>query len=116
MDQMRRDVVGHGRERFAAEQGAGVERGRVGKVRVQRDLSIPNHPHVFVIGGMAFFEDERGIVPGVAPAAIQQTECAVGNILSDLKSKPPIVRQKINSFARQQFDLTTSFFLRFRAS
>ena len=66
----------------------GAELGRAGKVIVQPDLSIPNHKHVFVIGDMAFFEDENGVVPGVAPAAMQQAECAVKNILCDLNGKP----------------------------
>lgn len=61
---------------------------RSGKVRVQPDLSIPNHKNIFVIGDMAYFEDENGVVPGVAPAAMQQAECAVRNILRDLDAKP----------------------------
>jgi len=61
---------------------------RSGKVRVRPDLSIPNRQHIFVIGDMAYFEDENGVVPGVAPAAMQQAECAVRNILHDLKGEP----------------------------
>src|SRR5262249_27978505 len=66
----------------------GAELGRAGKVLVRPDLSIPNHKQIFVIGDMAFFEDENGVVPGVAPAAMQQAECAVKNILCDLTGKP----------------------------
>ncbi len=62
--------------------------GRSGKVRVQPDLSIPDHRQVFVIGDMAFFEDENGIVPGVAAAAMQQAVCAANNILCDLRAAP----------------------------
>ncbi len=65
----------------------GAELGRAGKVRVRPDLSIPDHKHIFVIGDMAFFEDESGVVPGLAPAAMQQAECAVKNILRDLKGE-----------------------------
>jgi len=61
---------------------------RSGKVRVQPDLSIPNYEHIFVIGDMAHFEDEHGVVPGLAPAAMQQAECAARNILRDLKGAP----------------------------
>jgi NADH dehydrogenase len=60
---------------------------RSGKVIVRPDLSIPNDQRIFVIGDMAFFEDENGVVPGLAPAAMQQAECAVGNILRDLKGE-----------------------------
>lgn len=66
----------------------GAELGRSGKVLVRPDLSIPNHKHIFVIGDMAYFEDENGVVPGVAPAAMQQAECAVRNILNDLQGVP----------------------------
>ncbi|MBI1762887.1 MAG: NAD(P)/FAD-dependent oxidoreductase [Acidobacteria bacterium] len=66
----------------------GAELDRAGKVRVRPDLSIVKHPNIFAIGDMAFFEDERGVVPGVAPAAMQQAECAVGNILSDMRGAP----------------------------
>ncbi|MBL8188785.1 MAG: NAD(P)/FAD-dependent oxidoreductase [Acidobacteria bacterium] len=59
--------------------------GRASKVRVRADLSIPNHQNIFVIGDMAFFEDENGVVPGVATAAMQQATCAARNILRDLK-------------------------------
>ena len=51
----------------------GVPVDRAGRVIVQPDLSIPNHPEVFVIGDLAEAKDERGnVVPGVAPAAMQQ--------------------------------------------
>lgn len=65
----------------------GAELGRAGKVLVRPDLSIPNHKQIFVIGDMAYFEDENGVVPGVAPAAMQQAECAVRNILRDLNGE-----------------------------
>lgn len=44
-----------------------------GRVIVQQDLSIPNHPEVFVIGDAAAAKDKEGKpIPGVAPAAIQE--------------------------------------------
>jgi len=51
--------------------GAPVD--RAGRVQVLPDLSIPNHPEVFVIGDLAAVKDEHGkMLPGVAPVAIQQ--------------------------------------------
>ena len=51
--------------------GAPVD--RAGRVLVNPDLSIPNHPEVFVIGDLAFLKDSSGkAVPGVAPAAISE--------------------------------------------
>jgi NADH:ubiquinone reductase (H+-translocating) len=51
----------------------GVPVDRDGRVLVHPDLSIPNHPEVFVIGDMASLRDERGkMLPGVAQVAIQE--------------------------------------------
>jgi NADH dehydrogenase len=46
---------------------------RVGRVKVNADLSVPGHPDVFVIGDTAIVADEHGQpLPGVAPVAKQQ--------------------------------------------
>jgi NADH dehydrogenase len=66
----------------------GVETDRAGRVLVRPDLTIPNHKNVFVIGDMSFYKDEDGVVPGVAPAAIQQAETVVKNINGDLRNEP----------------------------
>jgi NADH dehydrogenase len=53
----------------------------VGRVRVAPDLSVPNVPHVFVIGDLAALTDPAGVVvPAVAPAAIQEGQLAGQNI------------------------------------
>jgi NADH dehydrogenase len=49
----------------------GVPVDRAGRVLVNPDLSVPNHPEVFVIGDLAALNDESGkLLPGVAPVAI----------------------------------------------
>ena len=49
----------------------GVPVDRAGRVLVNPDLSIPNHPEVFVIGDLAALKDASGkLLPGVAPVAI----------------------------------------------
>jgi len=46
---------------------------RAGRVPVNPDLSLPNHPEVFVIGDLATLKDKSGkLLPGVAPVAIQE--------------------------------------------
>jgi NADH dehydrogenase len=51
----------------------GVPVDRAGRVAVEPDLSLPDHPEVFVIGDLAALNDESGkMLPGVAPVAIQQ--------------------------------------------
>jgi len=49
----------------------GGERDRAGRVKVAPDLSLPNHPEVFVIGDLAWVEQNGQRVPGMAPAAKQ---------------------------------------------
>ncbi len=49
----------------------GAPTDRAGRVLVGPDLSIPNHPEVFVIGDLAALKDASGkLLPGVAPVAI----------------------------------------------
>lgn len=46
---------------------------RLGRVRVEPDLSIPGRPEIFVVGDAAHVEGPEGkLVPGLAPAAKQQ--------------------------------------------
>lgn len=66
----------------------GVETDRAGRVFVEPDLTIPGYKNIFVIGDMSFCKDENGVVPGVAPAAMQQAEAVVKNINNDLKNQP----------------------------
>src|SRR5271167_949575 len=67
--------------------GAPVD--RAGRVLVNPDLSLPGHPEMFVVGDLAALKDERGhMVPGVAPAAIQQGKATARNIACELQGKP----------------------------
>jgi NADH dehydrogenase len=62
---------------------------RAGRVMVNRDLSLPGHPEVFVIGDLAFLKDERGNpLPGVAPVALQEGRAVAKTIACDLKGRP----------------------------
>lgn len=46
---------------------------RAGRAIVRPDMSIPDHPEIFVIGDSAFATNEEGApLPGIAPVAIQQ--------------------------------------------
>jgi len=67
----------------------GVELDRAGRVLVNRDLTIPGHPDVFVIGDMASLKDERGRpLPGVAQVAMQQGSWAAANIRRAIAGDP----------------------------
>jgi NADH dehydrogenase len=42
-------------------------------VKVAPDLSLPDHPDIFVIGDAAYVENDQGKpLPGIAPVALQQ--------------------------------------------
>jgi len=67
----------------------GVPVDRAGRVIVAPDLSIPDHPEIFVIGDLAAFRDDRGnMLPGVAPVAIQQGNWVAQTIARDLNHQP----------------------------
>lgn len=53
---------------------------RAGRILVEKDLTVPGSPNVFVVGDLAYFEQNGRMVPGVAPAAMQQGRHAARNI------------------------------------
>lgn len=59
----------------------------IGRVIVQPDLSVANHPEIFVIGDLACIPSHQPPVPGVAPAAKQMGRWAVKNILRRIDGK-----------------------------
>lgn len=48
-----------------------VAKTRGGRIPVNNDWSLPDHPEAFVIGDMAWHETDGQALPGVAPVAIQ---------------------------------------------
>jgi NADH:ubiquinone reductase (H+-translocating) len=68
----------------------GVPVDRVGRVVVNDDLTIPNHPEVQVIGDLANFSHQTGEpLPGVSPVAMQQGRHAARNVLAMIKGRRP---------------------------
>lgn len=64
---------------------------RRGLVKVQPDLTVPNHPEIFVIGDIAFLEQGNGRgLPGVAQVAMQQGRYAGQTIARRLAAKDPL--------------------------
>src|SRR5262245_49953923 len=49
-----------------------VETDRAGRVRVQPDLTVPNHPDIFVLGDTSTLQQDGKPLAGVAQVAIQQ--------------------------------------------
>lgn len=71
----------------------GVPLDRAGRVLVEADLSLPDHPEAFVIGDLAAAKQGDGWVPGVAGAAIQGGRHAARCIAATLagRSREPFV-------------------------
>jgi len=76
----------------------GVPLDRAGRVLVEPDLSIPGHPEILVIGDLAAVTNDDGsLVPGVAPAAIQEgihTANNIGRMLNGQATLPFRYRDK----------------------
>ena len=60
---------------------------RAGRVAVNADLSLPDHPDVSVIGDLAHIECDGKLVPGVSPAAKQMGQCAARNVLARIAGR-----------------------------
>lgn len=59
-----------------------------GRVLVGPDLSLPEHPEVFVAGDQAHFEQDSRLLPGQAPVAMQQGRWVARNILREIEGQP----------------------------
>src|ERR1700722_16944855 len=58
----------------------GCEVDRAGRVRIRPDLTVQDHPAIFVIGGMASLDQDGRPLPGVAQVAMQQGRYAAKSI------------------------------------
>jgi NADH dehydrogenase len=68
----------------------GVPVDRAGRVIVQDDLTVPDHPEVQVIGDLANCTAKNGKpLPGVSPVAIQEGRHAAKNILHMIEGAKP---------------------------
>jgi NADH dehydrogenase len=73
---------------LATSLGASLD--RAGRVEVEPDLSVPGHPELFVAGDLARVGrvEGDGLVPGVAPAAIQMGKHAAKSIRRLVSGEP----------------------------
>ena len=68
----------------------GAETDRAGRVKVQADLTVPNHPEIFVVGDTSFIEEAGKPLPGVAQVAIQSGKYAARVIRQRVKNEAPL--------------------------
>ena len=66
-------------------KATGAEVDRAGRVVVNKDLTLPGHPEIFVLGDMMSFPG----VPGVAQGAIQSARFAADTVLARLNNRSP---------------------------
>ncbi|MCB0749988.1 MAG: NAD(P)/FAD-dependent oxidoreductase [Ignavibacteriae bacterium] len=67
----------------------GVELGPMGRVLVQKDLTIKVYPNAYVLGDQALFINKyEKPLPALAPVALQQGKFAAKNILLEIEGKP----------------------------
>ena len=66
-------------------KATGAEVDRAGRVLVNKDLTLPGHPEIFVLGDMMAFPG----VPGVAQGAIQSARFAADTIAARLAGRAP---------------------------
>jgi NADH dehydrogenase len=65
-----------------------VETDRAGRVRTQKDLTVPGHPEIFVVGDTASHDQDGKPLPGVAQVAIQGGRYAGKVIHNRILGKP----------------------------
>ena len=61
---------------------------RAGRVRIQADLTVAEHPEIFVIGDTASLDQDGRPLPGVAQVAMQQGAYAAKAIFRRVTQKP----------------------------
>lgn len=69
-------------------KGLGVETDRAGRVKIEKDLTIPGDPRVYVVGDLLSAQQDGAPIPGVAQVAMQSGRVAAQNILRTLSDTP----------------------------
>src|SRR5215813_11150220 len=66
-----------------------AETDRAGRVRIQKDLTVPGHPEIFVVGDTASLDQDGKPLPGIAQVAMQQGRYAAKLIHNRIVGNPP---------------------------
>jgi NADH:ubiquinone reductase (H+-translocating) len=68
----------------------GCDVDRAGRVRVRQDLTVQDHPEIFVIGDTASLDQDGRPLPGVAQVAMQQGHYAAKSIFRQVTKESPL--------------------------
>jgi NADH dehydrogenase FAD-containing subunit len=63
---------------------------RAGRVKIQPNLTVPEHPEIFVIGDTASLDQDGRPLPGVAQVAMQQGKYAAKSIFRNVVGDSPL--------------------------
>lgn len=67
---------------------ARIETDRMGRIKVNSDLSVPGYPEIFVVGDLAYLNDREWTpLPGIAPVAKQEGQYVARLIRRRLEGK-----------------------------
>jgi NADH:ubiquinone reductase (H+-translocating) len=80
---------------LAKDSGSSLD--KAGRIEILADLTLPNHPDVFVIGDMVSLRVKGQAVPGIAPAAKQMGQYAAQAITARRR------KRKLAPFAYQDY-------------
>jgi NADH dehydrogenase len=72
-----------------ASKWLNAETDHAGRVRIASDLTVKNHPEIFVVGDTASLDQDGKPLPGVAQVAMQQGRYAGDLIRRRTANKPP---------------------------
>lgn len=61
-----------------------------GRLSVLPTLQAPGHPEVYIIGDLAYVEEDGQPLPMIAPVAIQEAELTARNVLRQIKGEQPL--------------------------
>jgi NADH:ubiquinone reductase (H+-translocating) len=68
----------------------GCDVDRAGRVRIRQDLTVQDHPEIFVVGDTAALDQNGRPLPGVAQVAMQQGSYAARAIFRQVTKKPQL--------------------------
>jgi NADH dehydrogenase len=82
-------IWGGGIEAAPLAHAVGLKQGRGGRIDVRDDLTVEDHPQVFVVGDLANIPGPDGrAFPQLGSVALQAGVCAAENILRDVDGSP----------------------------
>jgi NADH dehydrogenase len=71
-------------------ESSGLPTASRGRVAVEPTLQAPGHPEVYVVGDLAYFEQDGEMLPMVAQVALQGGVSAARNIERQLAGQDPV--------------------------